>query len=331
MLGHTLKSSYLRTYTLSYDVPMFFFLSGYCFRCNGESYKTLMKKMRTIVVPYICFSLLSIIAFGVLSIIYPRVALSLDCNVFRNICVMLYGNSKPDVMKYNSPLWFLSCFFIVNILSLLLEPFIIKDKRGGVKRYLILMLSAVMNVIVTNLSADLALPWHLETAFSMLFWYELGIVIQSHSLLNYFKEIKVFNNSAKFILIVIISFTAGIISTFANFNITKTSLQVRQDIYGVIPLYYLAALGGIVFMCYLALCLQNVTWLQKLGKNTLSVLCLHKFPVLAFQEVLPYTRNLLAGGNSMLLCLFSGLILYQSPSHYGISVDGLMRTIHGQD
>ena len=92
-----------------------------------------MKKLRTIVVPYICFSLLSIIAFGVLSVIYPSVASSRDCNVFRNICVMLYGNSKPDAMKYNSPLWFLSCFFVVNILSLLLEPFIIKNNGGGVK------------------------------------------------------------------------------------------------------------------------------------------------------------------------------------------------------
>ena len=36
VIGHTLKNSWLRTYALSFDVPMFFFLSGYCYRHTND-------------------------------------------------------------------------------------------------------------------------------------------------------------------------------------------------------------------------------------------------------------------------------------------------------
>jgi hypothetical protein len=153
-------------------------------------------------------------------------------------------------------------------------------------------------MLLLNLSADLALPWHLETAFSMLFWYELGIVSQSHSLLNYFKEIKVFKQFCQIHPIVIISFTAGIISTFANFNITKTSLQVGK-IYMCNPSILFGRTWWNRIYVLFSTVLTECHLAQKTGEKHFICFVPSQSSGSSFSRGVTLYKNLLAGGNSI--------------------------------
>lgn len=143
-------------------------------------------------------------------------------------------------------------------------------------------------------STEIVLPWHFETAVSMLVWFELGILIKNY-MMN--KTAVVWSNNAWFLLFVVIT---GAILCFINRRITGTSLQVRQDIYGNHFLYYLSAILGIHGFCGISKMIASNHVIEYCGRNSLYILALHKFPVLLFQQIVPFTRELLKNSNTVL-------------------------------
>lgn len=177
VLGHIFNSGYLRNWLFSFHIPAFFLLSGYCFKYESSFGDFALKKFRTIVVPYLTFSMLSILAFYFASQIIPSIQSIMECDILENVITMLYGNSKPDVMKYNSPLWFLPCLFSVTVLAYGVEWLV---KRANVKvRYIAILCSVVIGAVV-NKNEGLRLPWHIETALSILVWFLLGIRVREY-------------------------------------------------------------------------------------------------------------------------------------------------------
>ena len=138
----------------------------------------------------------------------------------------------------------------------------------------------------------IALPWHFETAVSMLVWFEFGVLIKNH-LMN--KVVSILSDSAWLIPFVLIM---GAALCFVNKSMTGTSLQVRQDVYGNYFLYYLSALFGIYGFCKVAKMISSNCIIEYCGRNSLVILALHKFPVLLFQEIVPFTRELLKNSNT---------------------------------
>ena len=55
VIGHVYHNSFIRTYALSFDVPMFFFLSGLCYRKPDDSIEYFINKIKRVVVPYFSF------------------------------------------------------------------------------------------------------------------------------------------------------------------------------------------------------------------------------------------------------------------------------------
>lgn len=292
VIGHTLKNSWLRTYALSFDVPMFFFLSGYCYRHTNDIKKYFIKKIKTIIIPYFSFSLLSIIFFAIAGKVVNQLNDILDCSIAHNMIVMIYGNSKPDIMKYNSPLWFLTCFFSVLVMSYAIEWTMRKFKNSNVMRGIGIIVLIFVGGGISR--PEIALPWHLETAVSMLVWFELGILIKNYSI-N--KTAVILSNNACISLIILIT---GGVFCFVNRNIVGTSLQVRQDIYGNYFLYYLSAAFGIYGFCAISKMIASNRVIEYFGRNSLAILALHKFPVLLFQQMVPFTRELLKDSNTAL-------------------------------
>lgn len=295
--GHVYHNSFIRTYALSFDVSMFFFLSGLCYRKPNNSIEYFISKIKRVVVPYFSFSLISILVFAVAGRIMPQIGDSISCSLKDNILVMLWGNSKPDVMKYNSPLWFLTCYFSVLILVFIVEKLQIFIHNVRYTRGIII----ICLVLVGGVShCRLTLPWHLETAVSMLAWFELGMI---------FKEKRLFDRSIKYKNGIIVTFLVlGALAGFINRNITKTSLQVRQDIYGVYVLYYLSAFFGIICFSLLSQKIEKSKILEYCGRNSLSILVVHKFPVLFFQQLFLPTKAALADSNSI-VGIITGIVI----------------------
>lgn len=181
VFGHIVESGIVYKWVFSFHVPAFFFISGYCFKFDENWGKYIGKKIKSIVIPYVVFSILSIVFFAALAYIVPSVGELLNCNLIENLKIMVYGNSKPDVMKYNMPLWFLTCFFCVTLLAYGSE--IITRSYTKNFRYITIVIGILTGAFMSR-HETIAWPWHLETAFSMLVWYLLGIEAAERDIFN---------------------------------------------------------------------------------------------------------------------------------------------------
>lgn len=301
VLGHIFNSGYLRNWLFSFHVPAFFFLSGYCFKYESSIGNFVLKKFRTIVVPYLLFSMLSILAFYFASQIIPSIQSIMECDILENVITMLYGNSKPDVMKYNSPLWFLPCLFSVTVLAYGVEWLV---KRTNAKvRYIAMLCSVVIGAVV-NKNEGLRLPWHIETALSILVWFLLGIRVREY--ISSHKD-KIKNLLEKQTVLPYVLILAGGGISFLNIR----TVGIRNDHYGIIPIYYLSALLGLTGFVLLSRFIKENKILEYIGKNSLAILVIHKFPILVFQEMIPLTKRLLNQPNTIsgFFCGLSVLVI----------------------
>ncbi|MBQ9375895.1 MAG: acyltransferase family protein [Ruminococcus sp.] len=294
VLGHVMSPGVIRTYVYSFHMPMFFLLGGICYKHKYSFKSFIIKRAKGILIPYFVFSVISILLFFVAAKIMPSISDVLNCDLKDNTLVMLYGNSKPDCMKYNSPLWFLPCYFLVVI-----EAFGIESLKQKVKFAYFREVAIVVNIIVAtllNLFLKLRLPFQLETSVSMLVWYELG-VLAGEKLDNK----KSISGKSRIITIVITlaCLVSGFVMGYINRRITGTSLQVREDIYGSFALYYFGAVAGIIGWCLVSRLICKSAVFEKLGQMSIAILVLHKFPVLFFQEILPVTKKWLEKGDSL--------------------------------
>lgn len=301
VLGHVFNSGYLRNWLFSFHVPAFFFLSGYCFKYESKFHDFALKKFRTIVVPYITFSMLSILAFYFASQIILSIKSIMECDMVKNFFIMLYGNSKPDVMKYNSPLWFLPCLFSVTVLAYGVEWLV---NRFNIKVRCLAMLLSVTVGIIININDWIRLPWHIETASSMLVWFLLGISVHEYVVDHKHRRKNVLDNQT--ILPYVLILVGGGIS-FINCR----TVGIRNDHYGIIPIYYLSALLGLTGFIMLSRFIHKNKVLEYIGRNSLAILVIHKFPILFFQEIIPFTKEALNRPNTMLgfCCGLSVLVI----------------------
>ena len=238
----------------------------------------------------------------------PRVNEILDCSILNNLRVMLCANSKPDVMKYNLPLWFLPCLFSVLMIVLLLESvyekLIIPPRKNGDKSFNIWHVGTILIFVAAGFVCSnylyFPLPWHFETAVSMVVWFELGYLLKNNE--KIINRLTTSTNLSVFIIIVL--FVTGVTACIINRYVFNASLEVRLDLYGCYPLYYLSAIGSISGIMFLSIKIVNNQCLEYIGLNSLFILVMHKFPVLFFQELLPFTKNILQDSNSLsgILC-----------------------------
>ena len=77
------------------------------------------------------------------------------------------------------------------------------------------------------------------------------------------------------------------------------AVGVRNEHYGIIPLYYAAAALGIIGIALLSMSITREKVLELIGINSLVVLGFHKFPILVFQEIIPITKRLLSEPDSV--------------------------------
>lgn len=88
------------------------------------------KKAKGLLIPYISFSFVSM---AVYELMVAFLGIEEKLKFPRDLFVVLYGNSQSDIMKWNTPLWFLSCLFAVSLIIYLLEKVINKIFFWGAK------------------------------------------------------------------------------------------------------------------------------------------------------------------------------------------------------
>ena len=229
-------------------------------------------------IPYFFFSLISILIFGLGAVVYPKITRLLECNILKNIKAMLYANSNVLLIKYNQPLWFLPCMFVAFVFTWAVEALISKISRNA----LLLRCAAVLIFAVAGHLIKINLPFQAETAIAMTVWMILGIL--ARDLIEHNKS-KIEALLSKYKYVSILFLIAGGVIAFMN----SRNVSVRRNIYGNVPIYYISAFLTTIGIIMVAHFISSKR-IALIGMETMSILGVHKYPIIFFQELFPLTQ-----------------------------------------
>lgn len=289
VFGHVVKDGALRTYLYAFHLPFFFFLSGLTYR-RKPAREFYSRKAKQLLVPYVLFSIVSILIFRVLgdfaaSVIHTPFATT---EILPNLAGMLYGNSRTGYMKWNLPLWFLPCLFVqyvpVDGLERLLSG-IPNRKTVRTMRLIFIGIAFLWGVFVKYVFPGLILPFSLETAVFAAGFTEAGILFRDSRRMSAAAA-----GQKKFSGIVcLFLLSAGALVSRLNGSGEMRTMQPGRSLL----LFGLSSVligGGVLLLS--GFCAHSRV-LRYIGQHTLEILVMHKFPVLFFQTVLPFTEDLL--------------------------------------
>lgn len=148
--------------------------------------------------------------------------------------------------------------------------------------------------ILINTIGQVYLPLHLESAVYLCGFFELGIIVQSYGLVQIEEKIR---NAPIAYSICILLFC---ILLGCGIGLVNGSCDVRSHKFGVCPVYFIASAlllseGFVIISAWL----KNCKVFQMIGKESLSILLIHKFPIVFFQKIPPF-KTWIYQGNSFL-------------------------------
>ena len=183
-------------------------------------------------------------------------------------------------MRWNLPLWYLPMLFVTELIAFVgVKAFRIKTIQ---QKFITLLISIVIAFSLYTFSGLRNLPFSIETAIYLFPFFIMGNVF-SGSLQR--KENVVKHAVAGGIFIVLGTLL----------SLTSDSVDYVSDAYGNYLMFILVATllsGGFLLIC--ASIPKEIKPLSYIGKNTMGILLMHKFPIMFFVSIVPVTRALIA-------------------------------------
>ena len=286
----------------SFHVPLFFLISGFTYRYYDNKKAFYGNKSRRILIPYLFFSIISILLLWVMNIVLP---LNADTRILPNIAGMFFANSNSFNMTWNSPLWFLPCMFVSLVLMDFLESMLRRSQRENcIVCRSVVIISLWTAGIFVNTQRSIYLPLHAETALFLTGFTELGYVLSKYIIRdnagdnngvlkrNMFPQIVC--------LFVILGTTASCINGWTD---------VRTHIFGKIPVLLIVSSVCFSFAVLIGtVIIKRCQWLEFLGIHSMAILVMHKFPVMFCKMLIPGAQEVLNNSGN-LFGFFVGLIV----------------------
>ena len=304
VLGHTMRGGPVWHAVYGFHVAAFFFLAG--MTCGGgEIRPRLRRDLRRILLPYYCFGLVSIGVFALLgTAAADSYGLSANTDWLANLKSLLYANGRDRAMLYNTALWFLPCLLVVKALYYILE-------RLCGKLWLILMLSLLLAGLgygYTCLGLP-CLPFSASVALKMLPLFVLGRICYG---------LPEMSSRRKALVLGLLLLAAA-----CGLSLATPKVNYSDDLFPNILAFCATASMGTAGLCLTSMAIARNSALEYLGRNTLAVMVMHKFPVVLLQMLPPFRGAILqnqtlyghllggipATALAILLCLLAAQII----------------------
>lgn len=249
-----------KQYIYSFHMPLFFLVSGILM--NIESFNSIRqfikKKMKTIIVPYLFFSLISFLVY-VIVFDYSTIN-DIKHGFIKQIFMCLLGIRSISQYIFTGALWFLPCLFISEIIIfLLINEFKFNNLKFTVT---ILLISLIGNIY--SRTFNLPLLMNLDVAFNAMLFIGLGYLIR----INNKKEV-IYTIKLKWIFIL---FIISLMCTAINGRIDMFSGTYGKSVI----IFWIGAISGILFICSIAYKLKNISFFRFIGKNSLIIFATHQ-------------------------------------------------------
>lgn len=284
VLGHTLRGGAVQRILYSFHVAAFFLLSG--MTCRTDRLKERIKNdFLRIMVPYYSFSVISILIFLFLGkFAADALERTVNTSLRHNLLGMLYACPLDGRLKFNMPLWFLPCLFATKMLYYGLS----KLCRGKQASVLLCSLTlAAVGVAYTRLNGT-GLPFHLSVALKMLAFFSFGRAL--------FLWLPAIEDRLAGYKAAIAGF--ALLALTAVVALIAPAVDYAHDIFQNIASFLVTSVAGSLGICLVSMALGRCKALEYIGRSTLAILVMHKFPVLLFQTIGPQ-KSLLAQYDSV--------------------------------
>lgn len=315
--GHTLNAGNVHHYLYSFHVPLFFFVIGLFFSYPKIPFlRFTIKKAVHLLIPYFIFAIISILIFY----FFGNFAISVlennmdNKSLSANFLEMLSGQCQA-----NRPLWFLPCIFLFYILCFIFSHLI--ENCSTRLKYTIACSTVVLSVALCFINENIlevnALFWKVDVA---LFMFPFAVIA------SFVKPIFTKYSLGLYLLFASSLLLSGGIIAFSN-----SVIGYLNNHYGNVFLFYISANCSIIGFCFLSLILShsNLKFITKtlvfMGQKTLPILLMHKFPILFFQTIFPFTKQAMKNNNefvgfivaviSIIACLLVDMLLQKSVSY----------------
>lgn len=259
--GHSLGAHSYRHFIYAFHMPLFFFISGLVFDYKKYSFsETFKKSVNGILIPYVLFSILSII-------LWPLQNGSLRLTpefLGEQLLGVIYANSST--LDFNLVLWFLPCLFITKI------TFAFFSKTIRNIKYLVGLLFgfSLLGYFSFLYLPDLILPFGIESAFTAIVFFGLGSIVRT----NYYEKLNKFDRK-KLFYILLFSIIICLISAAINFYLSGRQIDIRLNNLGNYFLFYIGAFSGIIVTVIASIFINKNRVLEYLGKYALVLFVLH--------------------------------------------------------
>jgi fucose 4-O-acetylase-like acetyltransferase len=272
LYGHAISGDSFRHIIYAFHMPLFFFLSGIVFnpQKNSQFFPFVIKNIRTILIPYLLFSVLS---YGIW--LLSRSSLPQVNELLTHMASILYGNSNG--LFFNVVLWFLPCLFVTRLVFWVFTHFI-----KNLSRILFVLIGlSIISYIFSLVFPGIKLPFGIETAFTATVFYGLGYIWNSKGK-KVMQQIQVPSFAFIGILLVVTIVFASI-----NFNLYGYQIDMRLNRYSNYVFFYIAALSGISAVVLGSMVLKKNSLLEKIGKYSLPLFVWH---IIIFTYLTQFTR-----------------------------------------
>lgn len=255
-----------------FHMPLFFFVSGYCFKekylCDVASF--IKNKIKGIWWPYVKY----VSIFVILHNLFIKIGIFYDGFVYRNVTMTYYTLKEILIHLLNTlrfchgelllaGFWFLFTLFMASILFLILTK-LIKNK------YVVAAISFILMFVFNYFSYILPLLHIGDKEFQAVFFMSMGFICKSEFLINEAMN-KWIANKAIVLMLFILVFIGSI-----YFPSEMISLEIKT----IIPYSLFAILGALLVFSvsgYIIHCKKVAKVFIYVGDNTLPILIWHFF------------------------------------------------------
>lgn len=255
----------------TFNMPLFFFLSGFVFNSKYKFIEFVKKKIKSLLIPYIAYSfLISIFYF-----IWNWINYSFDFS-------FLYGPLLSLLIQIRcETLWFIACLFWMNIIFYLL----IKKIKSMIKVFVILLFATIVGLIYYSFGG-VSLPWNIDVCFTgLLFFYDGYLLKNKYNMIK--KRMTLKSSILCFICFMIINILCG----YLSFSFSNERFDMYYNEYGIPILSYLSAFAGIGIISIISHwhTFKSVSYI---GRNSIIYYALHQAVMIPILRVIFYRLNL---------------------------------------
>ena len=280
VFSHTLQNVGITSKILySFHVPLFFFVSGLLFSDGQTSFsKLLIKKAKRILVPYFLWGILSLALFLLLGKYAESVLNSGRVASGKSDLIDLLSGYCDG----NTPLWFLPALFLSSVFLWIFDRI-----AGFIKNTVAKKVFMALPLALSVLSAYFCQShgynheiWSIDDVQILFFFCWSGYLLKDAVLRIGMKPV--------YLLAIGLPVFAGACAMGAFLN---GRILYLTGYYHSLPRFYLIASLAIFGLSAISMGVKSFRPLEYIGRNTLPILVMHKFPVLFFQCVCPVIKD----------------------------------------